>query len=608
MDFGTVSPTSVKSDGPLVASVDGQVARLSAEEIVFHDPRSGENHVMTMDVLAAMDASRQFQPMGRHVEAITQRIPALKGKSHAVEKVFEFLRSRSLVVDADQMLDKLRSAPSQDLTEPAGMVIRTCDRPAELEKLAKSLAANEAVTGRGLRYLVVDDSRHSSDENHRVLAPLKDAGLEVHHLDRAWRQRMCKTLPNASVSQEILGLGETDSITCGGAWNTALLLTAGERFLMLDDDFVMDPRSPIGGGSRQLSVREGPHLPMQFPATNMEELAAALPAAAGDKAGAGFDPLHEHLAACGQSPAVLFNSAFAMEVSPQTLQGATFPQINSLLSGEAIKTTAAGAWGDWRMDTNLWLYLAPPAHTEGMRRSEASYRALSYQPVMAHGFVAPQLTQMSNFTPLAFDNRQLLPCTVATGRGEDFTFAAWLRFLYPESLCLHFPTLLKHQRPTSTRESPMPEAYVPWLSRFAAEYSVSRLGDCAAEAPAERLSMLVRIFRDLAEASVEKRQVIMSQFLTMIRSQIVEQAQIAMTGMNPAPNFWVTDAKEWITENGRKLTDAGAPRMRDWPASVTDEQCANLLSQGLREYADHLEHWEVLWQHSKGIRESLLQA
>lgn len=611
MDFGTATLSPGKQpaakSGPLLASVDGQVARLSQDEVVFHDPRSGENHVMTMDVLAAMDASRQFQPLELHVATIMKRLPALQGKSHAVEKVFEFLRSRGLVVDAQDMLGKLRQGETQPAEEPAGLVIRTCDRPSELARLVDSLASSERGTGRGLRYLVVDDSRRSRSENASALRGLKELGLEVQHLDRQWRLRVCETLPKPALSQQILGLEDPDALTCGGAWNTALMLTAGERFLMLDDDFVLDPRLPAGGVNSDLSIREAPHVPMFFAGRGTEDLATALSRPGQDTSGGPYDPLAEHLASCGQAPGVLFGDGFGASVSPDTLRGLSYGQVASLLSGEVIKTTAAGAWGDWRMDTNLWLYLAPPEHTQGMRADEASYRALSHQPALAHGFDHLQLARMSNFTPLAFDNRQLMPCTVPTGRGEDFTFAAWLRYLYPDSLCLHFPTMLRHQRPAGSAESPVPEAYVPWLSRFAGEYALSQQEHCAAGPPEARLRSLVSILRDLADASAHDQQVMLGQFLAMLRSQIIEQAQTALTSLRPAPEFWVRDAKDWITENGRSLTNAAPPRLRDWPVNVSAGECAQGLSLGLTQYADQLEHWQSIWDHCRGNRESLLK-
>ncbi len=606
LDFGTADLTPRRAEGPLLASVDGQAARLSAEEVVFHDPHTGENHVMTLDVLAAMDASRRFQPLQQHVATVVQRLPALAGKEHAVEKVFEFLRGRGLVVEAGQMLDQLQASTPESLDDPAGLVIRTCDRPAELARLAASLAELEKSTGRGLRYIVVDDSREAGTDNRVALKALTDLGLSVDHLDRTWRQRLADSLPEPALAREILGVNESQALTCGGAWNAALLITAGERFLMLDDDFVIDPRLPAGGGGQRLSVLEGSHVPMHFSGPNLDELAAALPVPEPGSEGAALDPLAEHLSVCGQPPAVLFGQEFGLEVSADTLRGATFSQVEGLLRGQSIKTTAAGAWGDWRMDTNLWFYLAPPAHTQGMRASEASYRALSHQPVMAHGYPHPQLTRMSNFTPLAFDNRELMPCTAATGRGEDFTFAAWLRYLYPGSLCLHFPTLLRHQRPAGGRESPIPETFVPWLSRFAGEYALSHIDQCSAETPEDRLATLVATLRDLAAASADRRQLLLGQFLAMIRSQIVEQAQTSLTSLSPAPEFWVRDAREWITENGRSLTQAGAPRLRDWPQDATADDCAEQLAAGLTRYADHLAHWPTLWHQCRGQRESLV--
>ncbi|MEM6572822.1 MAG: hypothetical protein AAF736_01030 [Pseudomonadota bacterium] len=606
LDFGTADLTPKRVEGPLLASVSGQAARLSAEEVVFHDPHTGENHVMTLDVLAAMDASRRFQPLEQHVATVIQRLPALKGKGHAVEKVFEFLRGRGLVVEAEEMLTRLKASTPEPQDDPAGLVIRTCDRPTELARLAASLADLERATGRGLRYLVIDDSRAATSENRDALKALTDLGLSIHHLDRSWRQRLCDSLPEPEITREVLGVDDPRALTCGGAWNAALLLTAGERFLMLDDDFVIDPRLPAAGAGRQLSVREGAHVPMHFAGHSLDDLAAALAAPEPGASGVAVDPLAEHLGVCGQPPAVLFSERFGLEVSAETLRGATFDQVEGLLRGQSIKTTAAGAWGDWRMDTNLWFYLAPPMHTQGMRASEASYRALSHQPVMAHGYPHPQLTRMSNFTPLAFDNRQLMPCTAATGRGEDFTFAAWLRYLYPGSLCLHFPTLLRHERPAGGRESPIPETYVPWLSRFAGEYALSRLDQCTAGTPEARLATLVATLRDLAAASTDRQQLLLGQFLAMIRSQIVEQAQTSLTNLKPAPDFWVRDAREWITENGRSLTQVGAPRLRDWPEDATAEDCAELLTTGLTRYADHLAHWPALWHQCRGQRESLV--
>ena len=367
---------------------------------------------------------------------------------------------------------------------------------------------------------------------------------------------------------------------------------------MLDDDFIVDPRVRASHGS-QLSVREPAHVPMSF-AGNLDNLGKVLQPT--DR-----DPFAEHAAACGQPPGVLFEPHLGLSVSPQTLRGVAFSRLQTLLNGQAIKTSAGGAWGDWRMDTNLWLYLAPPEYTAGMRVDAGQYRALSHRPVLAHGFDQPQLTRMTNFTPLAFDNTTLIPCTVPTGRGEDFTFATWLRYLYPDSLCLHWPTMLGHQRADGATESPHAQVYVPWLSRMAGEYALSRIEDAEAAGPQARMASLVALFRDLAAADNQRRQTVLREFLGMLRAQIVQQAQTALTKLSAAPEFWVRDAREWITENGRALTSDQAPRMREWPADLDATGCADAFARGLEGYADQLHVWPEFWEARSGRLEQALK-
>ncbi|MEM9532916.1 MAG: hypothetical protein AAGA23_18490 [Pseudomonadota bacterium] len=591
MNFGTaqLTPQRRAPAGPLLASVDGQVARLSDEEVVFHDPRSGENHVMTLDVLAAMDASRRFLTLEEHTQRIAQRIPALKDKQHAIGKVFEFLQNRGLVVEAGAMLEQLQAEP-RSVAAPAGLVIRTCDRPQELARLAESLAAYEAQTGRGLTYFVVDDSRRTAEENDAALSSLKDAGRPVHRLDRSWRQRLCATLPQPAVAAPLLGLADDDEATCGGAWNTAVLLTAGRRFLMLDDDFVLDSRRAPEARDSLLGISEPRHVPMHFSGKDMAELEENLTAGPEDL-------LAQHLEVCGQSPGALLSGELGLAAAPGMLRGASYGRIASLLAGQAIRTTAAGAWGDWRMDTHLWLYLADGADTAPLRTDLRSYRALTHRPVLYHGFPQAQLAEISNFTPLAFDNTTLMPCTVPTGRGEDFAFAAWLRYLYPDSLSLHLPAGLRHERPPGSMESPVATGYVPWFARFVGEYALSRMDQCQARRPEDRIRSLAGLLADLAAADRTTQETLVAQFLAMLRSQVIEQAQRALADLQQAPEFWVRDAREWITTNAQALTENGAPTLRGAGPDLTAPLAAT---------AAQLSAWPALWEHCAAQADSLL--
>ncbi len=166
--------------------------------------------------------------------------------------------------------------------------------------------------------------------------------------------------------------------------------------------------------------------------------------------------------------------------------------------------------------------------------------------------------------------------------------------------------MLRHERLQNGGESPVPDAYVPWLSRFAGEFALSRMEDCQAAGPRARLASLTALLRDLAEADNHRRQTVLREFLGMLRAQIVQQAQASLVSLSPAPEFWVRDAREWITENGRALTSAQAPRLRDWPKDISADQCADHLAQGLRAYADQLDTWPALWDACRGRLDELV--
>ena len=64
------APARVDPAAPLYASEDGVVASLSNNECIFQVKRSGETHVMTFQVLQALDQVREFRSLDEHVSRI----------------------------------------------------------------------------------------------------------------------------------------------------------------------------------------------------------------------------------------------------------------------------------------------------------------------------------------------------------------------------------------------------------------------------------------------------------------------------------------------------------------------------------------------------------
>src|SRR5690349_4989844 len=98
IDYGSV-PLNRKPappSGPLYASVDGRVSSLANGEVVFFDLATEQLHVMTEQVLGAMDVCRPFRTMDEHVAAVRQAMPKLPQQGDAVKRVLENLVSRGL--------------------------------------------------------------------------------------------------------------------------------------------------------------------------------------------------------------------------------------------------------------------------------------------------------------------------------------------------------------------------------------------------------------------------------------------------------------------------------------------------------------------------------
>ena len=77
INYGPQSaPVAMKPDpnAPIYASEDGRVASLSSQECIFLVKRSGEPHVMTFQVLQALDLCREFRTLDEHVARIQSTI------------------------------------------------------------------------------------------------------------------------------------------------------------------------------------------------------------------------------------------------------------------------------------------------------------------------------------------------------------------------------------------------------------------------------------------------------------------------------------------------------------------------------------------------------
>ncbi len=143
----------------MFATLPGQVADLGKGECILRPRHEDLPHVMTHQVLSALDRCREFRSADEHVEAIRQMMPG--APLDGIRRVFNGLVERGLIIAAEDFaaryIDAAAAAPAR--ADTGGLYIRACDRPAQLQRLLESLHRHEQGGFAAQASTAADDSR-----------------------------------------------------------------------------------------------------------------------------------------------------------------------------------------------------------------------------------------------------------------------------------------------------------------------------------------------------------------------------------------------------------------------------------------------------------------
>ncbi len=583
------------------ASVNGRVASLSNKECVFQAVHGDDAHVMTTDVLSAMDACRKFATLQEHAKNVQERLPQLRGQDAAIGKVFEFLVNRGLFESSEAAAQRIADAGADiEAANPERVFVRTCDRTSQLQALLASAEEYQNANGRKLEYVVVDDSRNADarKSNAEVIDSVRET-LAIRHVDVEKRHQLVEKLvdvtgvPRDQVTR-LAGAATAQGFSGGQAWNTALLLGAGHGALLMDDDMRFNVRSWPGAVS-QVHVGAAAHTPLGLFGDDAEMFSQL--------ADIDGDPLESHIELCGAPLTAILNGD--PREPNDILAGLSWSQVDALAGKASIRSTSSGAFGDSRMDTTLWLYSVPAQMRLGMWEDRDEYYRMLQRPLMGQGYGHRQLAMCSQFTPTTLDNRELVPPAAPMGRGEDAYFGFLLRFLHPQSLCANLPTLFEHRRP-GVGDRPQMTAFEPWVSRFIGEFAFSRTENCESDAPADRAMYLAAVLKDLGLSSHQHLLGTVREFMSFMRSEIIRQLQMADANDPQAPEHWRVDRRDWIKAHAESLANPELPNFRDWKGGLNETEIAQRLSTALLEHAASIEAWVPLWESARDQGDQLI--
>ncbi len=602
-------PPKVEANEPLFASEDGMVASLSSQECIFIVKRTGETHVMTFQVLQALDLCREFRTIDDHTTRIQSTISGLVGKKDGVKRVLDSLIARGLLVSDQAFVERITRAPVAATADMRAVFIRACDRPQALSRLLRSLTEYERTHQAGRRYVLLDDSGLAANINEQrdlLREFARNTGCKASYFGAAERAKLIdkfnKALPGSkAVTASLL---ERDAnpypqrFGGGRGWNMALLLSAGARLAMLDDDLVLPLRRPEFARD---GLNPNPDaLPFaRFP-TTMEDAFAS-----GEEIS--VDPFALHLQTCGQNLGAVIQSQYPIDRG--SLRGMNLGRLDTINDAARIIATQVGSYGSSRTETGLWMYqLDADSRAELWRERGAYQRNVEAQHVW-HTVDQARVMSMANFTPFMVDNSRMLACTNPVGRGEDGYAGALMRFCYPDTLTLDLPESIGHvqESPRKRSEKTM-AAYLPRVNHFMRDFVSRQFGLFSAADPSRRLQFLGVVMRDLSQASEADRVTRLREYLTYVRADLIDRIQHQIEAVPEAPVYWQADARAIVQANAKALLANAPPRLGDWAEDIDAAGCARALSRELDTLADACEHWPALWQFAAEQGDKLLSA
>lgn len=580
----------------LIASVNGVVYPLSGEECVFRASSDGGKHVMTVQVLRALDICTRFRTFDEHVAAVMNAITELKGQDEAVRHVLSALEKRGLFTTAAESLSRLEHEDPEP-APLAGVMVRSGGRSDCLDRLLASLDRVNREYDAAHRCYVFNDATdpEAAAACEAVCGQWRERGLEAHWLGPRWQAAFIDDLAAraGTAAEAVRWLLDPDfgheGFTGGRVWNQILLAGAGRRMLLMDDDLVLSPR--------HMGLHDG----IEFGTTQWDvwfHAGAEQAAAAGTAMDA--DPVAAHTTYLGHP----LGSALRQSVRhPDALHGLDQRELQGIDGTAPVLTTVSGTYGDAATGQPLWRYLLSGESRERFRGDRESYERNTRLRWMTRVRNRVTIQRRTQFSPGGLDGSHLLPPTLPFGRTEDMLFHVLLHRTHPRSRSLELPWALGHF-PGGTRQWTRGQLDAPMSSNLATFASDSLL-NLPEPLPWTDPALLLREASDqvrfLAELSDGALQTRLDEYLMYIRSDLVARLQQQLRDNPKAPVYWAADVRRIVEANGKALTGEAFPRLGDAPEGLDDADYLAWVRGHLDRFSESLKLWPVLHEAAREL-------
>jgi len=559
--------------------------------------RSGRQAILTPDVYAALATCTEFRTLHDHAHRLASGNAGLEGQEAAIEEVLQSVQRDGLMISAKIYCTTLGGAvnPKHETDKPVAAII-TWERPDALARCLESVAEHCDLEQLHALY-VIDDSRDEAvqarnRETTKTFA--SQVQTPVHYLgasdQRAYVDRLVAAAPAQADAIRFLVDRDrwSDFWTSGLARTMALLVSAGRRLLVLDDDILAEVHEPYRVAG-----------PVGFSDAGRDAAFFANDAEWADtRASTDTDPFARHLRCLGARLPDALGALGVGEMAETSFTGATVPFLESLGDDSTVLVTECGSLGDPGTARLDWITGLEGDAMDRLLASENTVENALAKRNCWSGQPRPHFAPRANMSQLTgLDNRRLLPPYAPILRGEDKLFGDMTAFLHPGSVVLDDAWAVPHkpipERAWSENDRQLrTDASFPG---FATECVSSHLDDSSTGDPIVRLRRLAQLYADLADLDHDA---LLDRHIHHVLKHRAEdyrhlkELQAAATG---APPNWRAFIDAGVERLNRELAEDPEPRpLRGEPAGLADKALTGWWKTYWRDFSRALQAWPAI--------------
>lgn len=442
-NLSSASQPSTKSSERLMAWPFDAFAVTPSEVIVRVTRCENMHRLPNVDAMVLQHCDR-LRPLSAHAERLCQHHGAAF-RTRALESL-QNLRKRGLLASERDLTEEFGRARAHfERPRMQTLHIRSSGRPRALARALDSIVDGRCATAGITRCVIIDDTPEPSlrkQIDELIAEAATRTGIRLLHFGASHRRRLVDTLSqHAGIDSQNLDWftrGHPDRRERYGCGiNIGLLLSAGRRFGLLDDDASL--QAVLGSHEADpaaLGICSGNDYRAAFPDPG--------PVAPPFLEASGFDPVSAHECWLGRTTGEIVSGRGP---KPARFEDPTPAALAEMRTEGRIRFTVNGVYGDPGTHSPRWLFCQPAQQLDEWMHGEARYRSTLERRWTAR--CEPDIRAVVDYslmttTLTGIDNSTLMLPTLPHGAGEDSLLGELVRFMDPGSLQLGMPWMLEH--------------------------------------------------------------------------------------------------------------------------------------------------------------------